>query len=204
MTELTADLIVDLALLADMALSPDGRQVAYTVKPVGKQAEHPLSALWLAPLDGSVPPRRLTAGTAEDRLPLWSPDGCYIAFLSDRAERGTVQLFVLSLAGGEARPLTAVKNKRPVLNMAWSPAGDRIAFTSADEPDAEDERREKERDDADVFGERWQHARLRVVAPATGEIVVLAAGPRHIAECAWSPRGDALAYFSWEIGRAHV
>jgi dipeptidyl aminopeptidase/acylaminoacyl peptidase len=198
MTELTAELIVDLAVLSDVVLSPDGSRVAYTVKPVGKKEEHPLSAIWVAQLDGSSPPRRLTVGAAEDRAPLWSPDGRQLAFLSDRARRGTMQLYVINMEGGEARPLTPVKNKRPVLRFNWSPTGGTIAFTSADEPDDEDERREKEKDDPEVFGERWPHARLRVVSVDSEEITGLASGPRHIAEFAWSPDGDALAWFSWQ------
>lgn len=259
MAELTAELVAGMLTLSDPQLSPDGRMVAYVLAPAGMTGEHPASALWLAPVDGSVPPRQFTSGAAEDCRPRWSPDGKHIAFLSDRAKRGTAQLYLIDCAGGEARPLTAERqtpslaqqgagasrppaserhasslpqrgeinpdgvpdhaplqyrtvsvgatrvaapstdaNKRPVLSFAWSPDGASIAFTSADEPDAEDERREKERDDASVFGERWQHARLRLLTLASGEVRVLHAPARHISEFAWSPRGDAIVCISWQ------
>lgn len=196
MAELTAELIADMRVPGDPQVSPDGRQVVYVLAPMGRKEEHPQSALWLAPVDGSAAPRQFTSGLAEDCRPRWAPDGLNIAFLSDRAKRGTAQLYLIAAGGGEARPLTPEGNKRPLLSFEWSPDGANIAFTSADEPDAEDERREQERDDADVFGERRQHARLRVLSLAGGEIRTLHAPERHIAELAWSPRGDAIACLS--------
>ena len=68
-----------------------------------------MSEIWLAETSGDPQPRRFTvvncgrsraalvAGWAQDRL------------LSDRAERGTAQVFVIDAAGGEARPLTSLR-----------------------------------------------------------------------------------------------
>lgn len=198
MAELTAELIVDLANPTELSLSPDGKWVAYVRLPMSKKEEHPRTAIWLAPTDGSQPPRPFTADTSDNRRPQWQPEGKAIAFLSDRAKRGTAQLYLIALDGGEARPLTDAKNKRPVLNFAWSPDGAHIAFTSADEPTEDDERREKEKDDALVFGDRLQHAHLRLLNVVTGNIKTLVSMERHIAEFAWSPNSDAIAYFSWQ------
>ena len=134
--------------------------------------------------------RRWTYG-ADDARPRWSPDGTRIAFLSDRAERGTHGLYVLDVDGGEARPL--VTRKRSVGAFAWAPDGRSIAFLAPAEPTADDERREEERDDADVYGERWPtRARLdrrgrrgpdHRAGPALG-----ARGGRHVTELAWLAR----------------
>jgi dipeptidyl aminopeptidase/acylaminoacyl peptidase len=198
MPELTADIIADVALPRDLDLSPDGSRVVYALVPIGKKAEHNSSPIWVAPTDGSSPPRRFTAGTAADTSPRWSPDGRQIAFLSDRESRGTAQLFLIDADGGEARSLTPTTNKRAVERFAWSPGGGQIAFASADEPTDEDTRREKERDDAEVFGERLHYARLRLLSVATGEVTTLFAGEGHVTAIAWSPEGKEIAYQLWE------
>ncbi len=198
MPDLTPELIADLAAPVDIQLSPDGRRVAYALVPASKSEEHGASAIWITDVDGVRPPRQFTAGMAADRRPQWSPDGRQIAFLSDRATRGAAQLYIIDVDSGEARPLTPAKNKRPVLSFAWSPDGSRIAYTSTDEPTDEDERREKERDDPDVYGERWQYARLRLLTLADGAITTLVGGERHVAAFDWSPRGDEIAYSVWK------
>src|SRR5438552_14176275 len=100
MSELTAQMIVDGLVPADPQIAPDGRHVAFVVAPLGRRDEHPQSAIWLARTDGSAPPRQITAGTANDRAPCWSPDGETLYFLSDRSERGKAQLYCLPLGGG--------------------------------------------------------------------------------------------------------
>lgn len=190
MEALTAELMTSGWRPVDVSLSPDGRTVAWVAEPYGREGEHEESAIWVRPVDQGEPARRWTWGGA-DRRPRWSPDGTRLAFLSDRAERGTAGLYVLTSGGGEARPLAVAK--RPVGDLAWSPDGARIAFLVPDDPTEEDERREKERDDPDVYGERWQKQRLRVVDVATEAVTELDLGDRHAAEVVWSPDGTRLA-----------
>lgn len=194
MTELTAEIIADLAIPCDLDISPDGKTIVYTLLPLSKKDEHRSSALWIAPVDGSWPARAFTAGEAEDHNPQWSPDGSQIAFLSDRASRDTFQIYLIATGGGEAQPLTSKDNKKSIERFVWSPNGGYIAFSSADEPTEEEERREKERDDADVYGERWPYARLRIISLESKEVSTLVAEDYHVTSIAWSPDGTELAY----------
>ncbi len=207
MVELTAEMIVDQTFPGDVQLSPDGKQVAYTLAPRSKKEEHETSAIWIARTDRSAPSRQFTAGEAHDQHPRWSPDGKQLAFLSDRAKRGTAQLYLIGADGGEARPLTSTKNTKSVEDFAWSPGGGHLAFTSSDEPAEEDEKKEKERDDARVYGEKWPYARLRLLSLATREVTTLVAGERHIADFAWHPQGTEVAYVAQQTpdleARAH-
>ncbi|HZG36210.1 MAG TPA: prolyl oligopeptidase family serine peptidase [Gaiellaceae bacterium] len=196
MTELTAELLVDRLEPVEIAVSPEGRLVAFTARPVGQREEHPSSEIWLARCDAAGLARRFTSGAAEDRLPRFGPDGATLYFLSDRAERKLAQLYRLHVGGGEAEQVTDEKAGVG----AYEPLadGERVALLSADGPSEEDERRKRERDDADVFGE-WKPQRLRVLDLATGETRTLAAaGERHVRAVVPAPSGALAALVLWE------
>ncbi|NDL58689.1 S9 family peptidase [Phytoactinopolyspora mesophila] len=187
------DLIADLPVAADPQLSSDGAWVAWMAGPPTKADDHFTGSVWLAPTDGLTPPRRLTAaGKHRDHHPRWSPSEGTIAFLSDRHDRGTDAVMCISVDGGEAEPL--VRRERSIETFAWSPDGRRIAFVAPDEPDEEDQRRERERDDADVYGERWPYARLYLVDIDDGGVTALPSGDRNVTGIAWSPDGTSIGF----------
>ncbi|MFO8059384.1 MAG: S9 family peptidase [Bacillota bacterium] len=126
-------------------VSPDGRWVAFSVQGSAKAANEHYHNLWLVKTDGSEPPHRLTRGRARDTGPAWSPDGRYLAFLSNRppeselAEKDAgedererkAQVWVLDLErGGEPRQVTA--RDEGVEDFDWSPDSTQIAFSSRD------------------------------------------------------------------------
>lgn len=140
---LTAEDLYALQLVEDPQLSPDGRFLAFvkvTHDRVGNQYKR---SLWLASLEGEAPRlRQFTFGPKSDTTPRWSPDGRTLAFVSARGDRP--QIHLIEVDGGEARPLTHMRNGAG--NPVWSPDGRRLAFTAAvnaEERRAEDERREE-------------------------------------------------------------
>jgi len=58
-----------------LALSPDGRQLAFVARTAGK------TQIWLRPLNGFD--ARLLSGTENGWQPFWSPDGRYLGFFAD-------------------------------------------------------------------------------------------------------------------------
>jgi Tol biopolymer transport system component len=108
--ELTAELVVDGVVPSQPVISPDGCRVAYVVAPAGRKTERRMCAIWLAAVDGSSPPAKLTAGTAEDFCPDWAPDSASV-FLSDRTD--SIQLHRIRLGGGEAEVLTDWRGEIP-------------------------------------------------------------------------------------------
>ena len=102
-----------------LAISPDGRRVAYSANTSGQYN------LWVAALDGGEPARPLTAYTDEAvRHVAWSPDGESLAFSADRAGDEQFQIYVIPAAGGEARRLTDVLDRQHVLaDSPFSPDG---------------------------------------------------------------------------------
>jgi dipeptidyl aminopeptidase/acylaminoacyl peptidase len=205
-TELTAELLVDRLDPREVAVSPDGRLVAFVAAPVGRREEDPQSAVWLARSDAAASARPFTSGTAEDKAPRFAPDGLVLYFLSDREERKVAQLYRVRLDGGEAERLT--EGKPGVAAYAPLADGTRVVLVSADAPSEEDERRECERDDANAFGD-WKPQRLQLLDLETRETRKLTApGERHVRSVAPAPGGSFAAVVLWEtpeidnIGRA--
>ncbi|MFL6255889.1 MAG: prolyl oligopeptidase family serine peptidase [Pyrinomonadaceae bacterium] len=81
---ITAEDYYSFEFLSDPHLSPDGRWAAYVVTTIDQKQNRRLSQIWLAPTDGSRPPRQFTTSPQSSSSPRWSPDGRSLAFLSSR------------------------------------------------------------------------------------------------------------------------
>ncbi|MCK4547846.1 MAG: PD40 domain-containing protein [Candidatus Eisenbacteria sp.] len=110
--------------------SRDGRYVAYSSdEPWFESATSPLEVtrthdLFLLDMTTGEK-RRLTHCLANDQHPAWSPDGKYLAFVSDRS--GTDDLHLLDLDRMEVRQLTRVMGG--IFTPSWSLEGNRLVFS---------------------------------------------------------------------------
>ena len=192
-----------LTSVGEPRLSPDGRRVAYTVSRVDEEVNAYRTAIWVAPLDGSAEPRQFTAGERRDGSPRWSPDGRWLAFVSNRdgedEKKAKGQLYVMAADGGEPRKLT--DGKESVESIAWSPDSKRIAFARRVPDEAyeeEDDRRRPPRRFTRVFfkldgvgwtGDRRKH--LFVVGLDGGDEKQLTDGDCENDSPAWAPTARA-------------
>lgn len=130
---LTALDLYHLRVASGVAVSPDGKRVAYVVTQADSAGNRYRRDLWLAAADGTGARRLTWTGAASLGSPAWSPDGTRLAFTAAR-EGGRTQVWILPLAeGGEAWPLTDVETGAS--GPVWSPDGSRIAFTSSLTPE---------------------------------------------------------------------
>ncbi len=86
------------------ALSPDAKEVVFTVQEWSIEKNKSTQSLWLVAVAGGEP-RRLTTAATSDSAPTWSPDGSRIAFLSKRGDDENNALYVLRRDGGEAEKI---------------------------------------------------------------------------------------------------
>ncbi|MGB7623239.1 MAG: hypothetical protein WBN92_12880 [Terriglobia bacterium] len=171
--------IVDLRLVSDPQISPDGEQVAFVVTEPA-DPDHPNkprnSDIWMVAADGKTSPQKYAASDKSETMPRWSPDGRWLAFLSDRgeifpqakkedAEPPKPQLWIMPTDGGEGQQVTDLKGG--VVAYSWSKDGKTIAVLARDGPTPEDEARKKKRDDRVYVDHEWKFVRLYFCDPVS-------------------------------------
>ena len=91
-----------LTTVSGPAVSPDGKQVAFTVTTVRAAENKRHAEVWMAAVAGGDP-MRLTSPGLESSNPRWSPDGKLLLFASQRAGgKGRTWALHMDRPGGEA------------------------------------------------------------------------------------------------------
>jgi len=126
--------------VAEAQVSPDGKWVAYTLTTPDMEANRGASNIWMVETAGGAELQLTRSG--HDSSPVWAPDGKTLAFLSSRS--GDSQVYLLSMDGGEAHPLTKLSTGADLVK--WSPDGKTIAFASSVYPDCKDDECNRKRD----------------------------------------------------------
>ncbi len=137
---ITFDDMIKMHRVSEPQISPDGKWVAYTVGTPDMDSNRNVTNIWIVSTAGGATSQLTQSG--HDSLPVWSPDGKTLAFLSSRG--GDSQVYLLSLEGGEAQRLTKLSTGADLVK--WSPDGKTIAFTSSVYPDCKDDDCNSKRD----------------------------------------------------------
>lgn len=105
-----------------LRISPDGRQLAYVID------DGTSASVWVYDMARNTSPLRLTL-EGSNRFPIWSADGRYIVFQSDR--EGDLAIYQQRADGsGTAERLTRPDKGVAHIPESWSPQEDRFAFSA--------------------------------------------------------------------------
>lgn len=160
----TLDDLLTLKSVGGTQISPDGKWVAYTVGYGDFKQDAFITQIWLAET-ATGKSIQLTRSDKSSTTPRWSPDGKWLAFLSNRIEDKN-QIFVIDPTGGEAQQLT--KSETAIGNFNWSDDGKTIAYT-ANEPTAQPLKDRKDYyGDYDVVREGYTYVHLWTLDVAEG------------------------------------
>lgn len=130
-----------IADILPLAVSPDGRRLAYTTQHKQRAESVDQQAYirtgvppWAVGTDiviqelGNDEAKNLTEGRGDNWLPAWSPDGRYLAFLSDRGGSGQAQLWVWDAVNNGLRKVSDVNVRAN--EIAWTRDSRRVLVTT--------------------------------------------------------------------------
>jgi serine/threonine-protein kinase len=106
-----------------VSLSDDGKYLAYHEYEQKQPAD-----IWILPLSAQAAPFRFFTSTASETLPMFSPDGRWIAYVSD--ESGGNELYIRPFPAADAK--WRVSSSGTLDEHFWSRDGTRLFFRSGD------------------------------------------------------------------------
>ena len=144
-------------------MSPDGNSVLFETEGADWDQQIFRSELWLYRINGNGGTLIQLTQSGHDSTPQWSPDGQWIAFLSERKMPGAKdgdsddkgkevsQLFLISPNGGEAFGITS--GDEEIHSFVWSPDSKSIYFATR-QPWTKDQNEAHKKEWKDVIGFR--------------------------------------------------
>src|SRR2546428_3781663 len=215
---ITIEDLYQFKFLSRPRISPDGQRVAFVVTTIDDRKYEYRSSIWVVPSEGGEA-KRFTAGPANTSSPTWSPDGRWLAFVSEREGeatgksekeqkqqgKGKPQIWLIPTDGGEARQLTFMQHG--AVRSAWSPDGRRLLFRAPVGPADEETEGGKVLPKARVIDRLWyrldgvgfiyeRRQHLFLVDISGGEPQQLTDGDWDDNDAAWSPDGTRIAFTS--------
>ncbi len=184
---LTPEGAINIHFLTDLQLSPDGTRLAFVVSeaPKGEQrAQH----IWMYDKKTDAV-RQFTYSKKSETSPRWSPDGSQLAFLSNRGG-DEQQIYLMNGSGGEAAART--KGKSNIKSFAWSKDGKYIAYIAPDAKTDEDEKKEKDKNDARIADKDTKQPRVWLLPVESGDPKAITPVNWEIKDLTWMPSGQNL------------
>ncbi len=189
--------------ISEIALSPEGGMIAYTLTTNDLEKDDQKSVVWMIPSSGGEPVQMTSIESAASS-PLWSPDGRYLAVLSDRKDE-TDQVWLLDRRGGDALALTEMP--QGVDKFSWSPDSTSLLLIAEDPSPADLDKEElpnprpwvidRLQFKEDYVGYLDRHrSHIHIVDLETRKVRQITSGDFDDESAAWSPDGKQIVFVS--------
>jgi dipeptidyl aminopeptidase/acylaminoacyl peptidase len=193
----TIDDLLTIKSVGSVAISPDGKWVAYTVSQTDFKADAFINHIWIVdPATGRK--YQLTRGEKSAGNMAWSPDSRWLAFTSNRAGDKD-QIFAIPPDGGEAVQLTKIETG--VSKLEWSPDGKSIAFTAPPSKKEVTKNRKEHLGDFQVVRKEYDFLHLWTIDVTEALKSPEKKGKQHtkgqefsVGSFSWSPDGKQIAF----------
>lgn len=123
-TRVTPELLWKFGRLGEFDVSPDGKQVVYSVTRYSIAANRGYTDLFLIPLEGGEA-KHLTIFEGSEFNPRWRPDGKKIGFIA--TESGSPQIWEINPDGTDAKQISTINDG--INAFEYSPDGKKIYYT---------------------------------------------------------------------------
>ena len=173
------------SIFEQVTISPDGKRLAW----VEKRPSGPRTIYVSDATPGTVA-RPVGPGSSDLSL-AWSPDSKSLAYLSDKAKPGQMQLYVLNVATGVSRKLTSVTGF--IASPGWSPDGKTLAMLLTENATRATGPLVAETAQTGVIQEAVTEQRLAVVDVASGKLTQISPPDMYVYEYDWSPDSKRFA-----------
>jgi dipeptidyl aminopeptidase/acylaminoacyl peptidase len=187
--------VAKIRTVAQVAISPDGTEVAYVLAvpriPFQDDDGPAWTELHVVRTDGQSRP--YVTGAVNVAGVRWTPDGRGLAFMARRTGDTTRSLYVVPRDGGEARKVLA--HTTDLVAYEFSPDGKQVAFVARDAAPTDRADLIRRGFSQEIFEEGVLFQRLWV-APFTGQAAGTARVvnvPGHATSITWNPAGTRLA-----------
>jgi dipeptidyl aminopeptidase/acylaminoacyl peptidase len=193
---LTPERVAELRSVTEVAVSPDGRHVAFTRsvprRPGIDDDGEAWSELWVWD-SGETNERPFVTGKVNIQSIAWTPNGRQIAFLAKRGDDKFKSIHTIPVDGGEARRAFTLASD--ISGFSVAPDGERVAVLASD-PENEAQKKLKEKGfKQEIYEEDWQYTRLWIgrlfdTGSSNAVSVPLSGSVRQVQ---WSPTEERLA-----------
>jgi dipeptidyl aminopeptidase/acylaminoacyl peptidase len=179
------------------AISPDGATVAWAVQIRGGSQIYLTNVAAPDPAKERIVSTGSSATNCGSSEPKWSPDGQWLAFVSDcivNADKpGQEQIFIWSKKSDESKQLTHLAGN--IDSLTWSPDGKSIGFLFVENATRSAGALAAMKPWAGVIGEDGvEIQRVGVVDVANGSFSQVTPATLHVYEFSWSPDSRHLAF----------